>query len=123
MERSGQSARWEDTEFFFLDILHLEHREKNPVQDVQQAVWHVVLEFGDSGCLDLHYVEAMEVDKLTERVAIMRQGKLSPRPLLQRATKKRRQRAAPRDHPHLVCERNSKYSAVGCPSSVSVKCL
>lgn len=108
---------------FVLDILHLEHREKNPDQDVKQAVWHVALEFRDLGCSELHFVEAAEVDKLPEGEAITRQGKGSTRPLFPCATKKRGRKPAPWEHRHLVHERNSKYRAAGCQSSVSVTCL
>lgn len=101
MKRSGQSARWEDTEFCFRHPASRTRGEKSSPR-CQAGSLARGTRVRDSGCLELHYVEAMEVDKLTEGEAITSQGKRSATLLLQRATKKRGRKAAPREHPHLV---------------------
>lgn len=80
----------------------------------------MVLELKDSRSMDLHYVEAMETDKITEGQTTTRQESSVPGPCSNVRIRKKMVKAEPWEHPHLVHERNCKYRAVGRPSSVSV---
>lgn len=63
----------------------------------------MVAELKDLGPMELHYVEAMDVDKIIEGQTIIRQRKLSARSMLPCAIrKKRRWKAAPWGYPHFI---------------------